>query len=142
MTLPPDDCQDCFRGITGEDKIFGASTDISVFAPDRDNPVRENWLGASVNWNLSDGGALDEIKNRRKRNGEPQFKGGAVQLPRNGMDSIIKRYGVESFSYELVEENGNIYHGHLLFSSSLIKERRAAIYGALSYIASATHKWE
>jgi hypothetical protein len=52
------------------------------------------------------------------------------------MDDIMTRYGAKAFGYELRPENGNDYHGHLLFATGeRSKTHRATICGALSNVA-------
>jgi hypothetical protein len=99
----------------------------------------EGWGGSSVNWMLDDG-TLDHFLEQIKKDNSLQFKSGAVRIPRRLIDAIIKRYGADYFGYELRPENNNHYHGHLLFSASLDKRRKATICGALSNAVSHFHR--
>ncbi len=65
----------CLRGISIKEHIFGNSVVWQAFTP-VGNPVN-GWRESSINWELDDG-AEKEILNRKKNNGEIQFKGGAV----------------------------------------------------------------
>jgi hypothetical protein len=133
LKKPPADCLHCLRGVTSEDLVFGDSVDYTAFLPVEDKAVVDGWNGTSVNWDLSEGGALNELLNRKK-NGASYFKGGAVRLSRKKLDGIMDRFGEDKFNYEFSEENGNKYHGNLLFSRSMDKRHRTTICGALSSI--------
>jgi len=113
MTLPPHGCTDCLKGVPSDEYVFGDSVDWTLFNP---QPLEEpkGWEGSSVNWIL-DNGALHQLLMQLKKDDSFQFKSGAVRIPRELIDAIIKRYGADYFGYELRAENSNHYHGHLLF---------------------------
>lgn len=126
MKLPPEDCVDCLKGVINDEPIFGERFDYSVFSDCK--PVDElvGWEGSSVNWDLTDGGALEELLKRTKK-GHPQFKAGVIRIPRSEIDKIIKRYGSDILGYELREDNGNKYHGNILFSLGLKPRQKTTI---------------
>jgi hypothetical protein len=131
MTLPPDDCHDCLKGLVNNQSFFGNGHDYTLFSDVK--PVIEltGWNGSSVNWDLPEGGALEDLLNKKK-NGEIHFKAGAVRVPRIEIDKTIKRFGNECLAYELREENDNKYHGHILFCASLEPKQRTTICSLLA----------
>ena len=139
MTLPPDDCLDCLKGIRNMESSFGEGFDYTVFSDSK--PIAElgGWDGSSVNWDLPRGRALEQLLSQTK-NGQIQFKAGAIRIPRLEIDKIIRRYGAENLSYELREENGNHYHGHILFSHSLKPKQKTTISSLLVNVYIEYHK--
>ena len=136
MTLPPDDCLNCFKGIRRAEVLLGEGVDYSVFSDAKPLPELNGWNGSSVNWDLSIGGALQELFDRPlDADGQPHFKFGAISIPRIEVDKIISRYGDNNLAYELREDNGNIFHGHILFSDTLEPRQKTTIYGALVYVS-------
>jgi hypothetical protein len=127
--LPPDDCVEFLKGIKNKETMYRGVFDHGLFSEDF-GPVPElpGMNGTSINWDLQDGGALEQIlKQVARGNISPKFKEGAMRIPREVLDELIKKYGSENFGYELREENGNIYHGHILVSPSLQSRHRVTI---------------
>lgn len=141
VTLPPDDCHDCLKGLRNEEPFFGNGFDYTVFSDVKPLAEPAGWSGSSVNWDLPDGGALVELL-RRTKNNEIQFRAGALRIPRSEIDKLIRRHGAHNLSYELREENGNVYHGHILFSSSMNPKQRTTISAQLANAYINHHKQE
>lgn len=143
MELPPDDCVDCLKGVINNDPVFvdKEELDYSLFSDAK--PVTElaGWNGSSVNWDLPNGEALQELMNRRK-NGRLQFRTGVVRIPRSEIDKVVRRYGDNNLAYEIRSENGNDYHGHILFSQALPPRQKTTICAILVYAISEFHKQE
>ena len=142
MALPPDDCTDCLKGVPNHELVFGESVEYTLFLPPTQDAI-DGWEGSSVNWDLASGGALEELLKRLKaKDNTIHFKAGAVRIPREKIDAIVRRYGATNFTYELKDEDGNQYHGNLLFSVALSKTKRATLCGALSNAVSHYHRQE
>ncbi len=130
--LPPVDCIEFLRGRKNRDTDFGEGFDHALFYSDF-GPISElpGWEGTSVNWDLSCGGALEQLFAELAKDGTPKFKEGAIRIPRDVLDRLIKRYGSNNLAYELREENGNIYHGHILVSTLLQSKRKLMLCGVI-----------
>lgn len=121
----------CLKGVPKKEDIIGDSVVYTVFIPPSNNSAN-GWKESSINWEL-DAAAITELLNRKRTNNEYHFKGGAVRIPREEIDSIIEHFRVhDKFCYEIKEENNNKYHGNLLFIDSMDKSLRNTICGALS----------
>lgn len=143
MNFPPDDCTDFLRGIVNDDHYDGTGFDHSIFSEVRpiDIDGLENWKGASINWDLPGGDALGELLMRTRRNGEIQFKFGAIRIPRSALDGLVKRYNNEVL-YEIRPENGNEYHGHILIDKGMEKSRRYTFGALLANAFTEIHRQE
>ena len=129
--------ENLLRGVTDEKKIKGNSVDWTAFIPSGGNN-NNGWGKSSINWE-DDENAIDHLQSQKK-NGEIQFKGGIVRIPRTGVDEIISHFhAVSQFAYEREELEDNPYHGNLLFSTNITKELRNTICGSLSFIARLLH---
>lgn len=141
MTLPPDDCLDFLKGLRNEEPVFGDGFDYTVFSDAKPLAELDGWNGSSVNWDLPDGGALRELLKRTK-NEQIQFKAGAIRIPRSEIDKLIRRHGPNNLAYELREENDNVYHGHILFSSAMNPKQKTTISAQLVNAYTQHHKQE
>jgi hypothetical protein len=85
-----------------------------------------------VNWEF-DVGALKELMDRRKDNGDLQFNAGALRVPTAELNRIIEKWDIaKQFGYEHKEEKDNPYHGNLRFHASMQKALRHTVCGALA----------
>jgi len=129
LKLPTDDCIDFFRGIKDDRNFDGKHFDYTeLLAGFHDFPGREGfegWKGASINWDLVDGGALRQILTTPKNDdsNEKKYKFGALRIPRKELDSYAKRKD-SNVAYELKPEDGNDYHGHILLNYSKLERKR------------------
>ncbi len=145
---PPDDCSYCWRGVSIEGYIIGKTVDWQAFCPKKEDIVIENWLGVSVNWDLNnnDDAVQELLTRKKKKNGEKQFKGGAVRIPRIEIDRIIGQYEADKeMTYELRNDNDeNEYHGNLLYGETLNQavNKRRTICGALTKVVDDSRRQE
>jgi hypothetical protein len=133
MNLPPDNCVDFLKGIINGEKLIGPRLfDHTVFSEVQ--PVKEltGWNGSSINWDLLGGNALNQLLDQKNKVGEVKFKFGVIRIPRKALIDLIIRYGSENLGYELREENGNIYHGHVLFISTMESRDKTTICAILA----------
>jgi hypothetical protein len=131
MDLPPDDCVEFLRGVKDDKEFDGEGFDHSIFSSDIHDLDRDeliDWQGTSINWDLKNGDALGQLLKLtdERKNNEIKFKFGAIRIPREKLDAYAKRYH-NKLAYEHHIENGNDYHGHILFSKTLERSRRQTI---------------
>jgi len=143
MQLPPENCCEFLRGIKDDRYFDGIGFDHALFSSDineLDIEELENWYGTSINWDLQNGNALEQLLVQKKDN-EIVYGFGAIRIPRAKLDAYAKRYN-NKLAYEIREEGGNIYHGHILFSRDLDKSRRQTICAFLANDFVEIHKQE
>lgn len=133
--------ENCLKGISRKNWVFGKSVRWIAFDPPENSPVTNGWYESSINWEF-DEGAINHLL--YKRNGDEfQFKGGVVRIPRAEIDRIIEQYEVsDRFRYEYKPirdgQERNEYHGNWLLHERLHKAKgenkqdKATILGALT----------
>lgn len=139
---PPDDCVEFLKGLKNSDTDFGDGFDYTLFSDSGEIPELPGWNGSSINWDLPSGGALKQLFEQVGRDGSAKFKMGAIRIPRVEMDRLIQRHGPNELAYELREENGNIYHGHILFSSKIQPKRKTTFCAMLANCFVEIHRQE
>ncbi len=120
------------RGLSSKDCIVDGRLVAGAFNGFTPSARHSDYEELSINW-LDDNGAIDEAQNKKKGNGEVQFKFGVAILSRNRMDMNLKHYRLNKndFDYERHKIPGNEYHGNLLASKALKPQIRKVIIGAL-----------
>ena len=144
MNFPPDDCTEFLRGIKDDSDFDGVGFDHTIFSSDI-GPLGvadlQDWEGTSVNWDLVDGDALSQVLGQLNKNDQIKFRFGAIRIPKSVLDEYVNRHN-KKLSYEIRAENGNDYHGHILFAKSLEKKRRQTICGFLANAFNEIHRQE
>jgi hypothetical protein len=101
-----------------------------------DQPREDGNIERSINWE-DDDGALATIFTQRKENGDPQFRAGAVRIPREELDRLANRPTVRSIlSYERSPLPSNPYHGNLLMQSTVEKRTMKTIAAGIALAVS------
>jgi len=120
--------------MTYPDTLVRGISDKNTVDPDDSKPAvgamnfkevgrSDSYKELSINW-VDDEGAISEIRNRRKENGEIQFKAGLALVNRKKIevhlaDSIMSK----EFCYERKPDPENKYHGNLLMNAKKKIER-------------------
>ena len=88
----------------------------------KDVAREDSYKELSINW-LDNHGAIREANNKKKDNGEIQFKAGIALLNRKKIDYILRDHIEQKrFNYERKPIEGNEYHGNLLIKSTVKKQ--------------------
>lgn len=98
-----------------------------------ENPVRDDdYEEVSINWYDEDK-AFEQILERKKENGEFQFKKGCAILSTSELDRLCNKPRTNGLlSYERRIVNGNIYHGNILLKRGTPKPKRNLIASAIA----------
>ena len=75
------------------------------------------------------------------KKGQAKFLYG-LRIPRKEIDTLIGVWGDKNLAYEIRPEDGNNYHGHILFPKSLQSRHRETICGQLANAFVHLHKQE
>lgn len=121
------------RGISNTGDISEDNVVLSGAFSFNDNS-RDDEYGKelSINW-YDDDGALKEAKNKKKINGESQFKAGLAMLDRTKIDYFFKDHIEQNrFNYERAILPENKYHGNLLINKAVKRPIQKIITASLS----------
>ena len=144
MEIPSDECVDFLRGVRNDEFFDGRNFTHSSLSSDfhnHDSDELKDWQVTSINWDLPSGGALRQLLTQTRKNGELQFKFGAIRIPRKDLDDLAKRWN-NKIGYEIRPENENEYHGHILLSKDLDRPRRQTICAHLLFAIPTIHRQE
>lgn len=99
----------------------------------------DDYLEASINWE-DDAGALKEIYSQVKKEGEIQFKAGALRINMKNVKRFLGAFlDTEEFGYErkvTYNKDGSIanpYHGNFLVKKTVNKAHKTMISSGLAF---------
>lgn len=123
-----------WRGIPNKEFISNGFVLASAFQFD-DTSRLDGMKELSINWNDCEQ-ALITALNQRKPNGKLQFPAGVVNLELAKVEFFLSSFVSQGlFAYERSELPENPYHGNLLITESLDKQRRSLISSGLALVA-------
>jgi hypothetical protein len=122
------------RGIPNNTYLENGYPNTRLFNECDVNPGREDdYYETSINWKDEDQ-ALMLIFDRKRDNGEYQFKVGGAILSTFELDRLCKKPQIKGLlSYERRIVEGNIYHGNILFKKETPKSMRNMIASAIAF---------
>jgi len=125
--------ENCLRGIPGQKQVVEDGLVESTVFFFSENHVRDDGVfEQSVNWD-DDESALPFTLAQKREDGLPHFRGGVAVVPRSDLDRLSKLPVFRGdLSYERRPLEGNRYHGNLLLSSGVSKQRRRAMAATLA----------
>lgn len=131
----------CFRGIPKFEFLKDTLPLPEAFQFDKVPERGDNYLEASINWE-DDDGALEEVFSQLKRDGELQFKAGAVHINMKSVKTFLRPFlETGEFNYErkvTYNDDGTIanpYHGNFLVDAKVSKNHKAMISSGLAFAA-------
>lgn len=96
----------------------------------------DGWIEHSINWE-DDKSVVQLTLLQTKTDGELQFRGGVVRLPREEADRLNNRPTVKGLlSYERQPTKGNPYHGNILLQGGTSKPTMKLIAAGLALAVS------
>jgi hypothetical protein len=99
------------------------------------NPIADRgdgWAEQSINWHDNES-AIELTIRQTKENGEVQFKGGVVLIPRLLIDDLKDRPAIKGLlSYDRQPIIGNPFHGNLLLHATTSKTTMKLIAAGLT----------
>jgi hypothetical protein len=122
----------CIRGIPNSACLVEGRpiAYLTLFEFHRHSSKEQGWKEESINW-MDDEDAIDFTLRQTNADGELQFKVGVAILPHIELNKLKKRH-TGFFDYERRPIEGNTYHGNLLLSDSIRKERKTLIRARLA----------
>lgn len=125
-----------YRGIAKKEFISDDGI-VLISAFQFDEQARlDGYKELSINWN-DDSRSMQILLNQKKENGNYQFQAGVATLELSAIKQLLFRFlENKSFSYERRVIQNNPYHGNLLLSASLSKQKRMMILNNLAILAS------
>lgn len=123
----------CVRGIPNTSYINSDGTIGShLFYFDYRDDRADGWGELSINWQDDDAVIACTLA-QRKPNGDLQFMGGAVVIPKTEIDRLNSRPTVQGLlSYERMPLPDNPYHGNILLRPKTSKQTMRTISAGLA----------
>lgn len=124
----------CLRGISDPACIDEEGAPTASLFQFNSSHRPDGFSEESINW-MDDEGAFEVLFNQKKEDATIQFKHGAAVLPRKEIDRISKGQWIrDRLTYERAVTESNSYHGNILLSYTIPKQRKRVISALLANV--------